>query len=103
MHRKRSSNSTISVDSGARGASGPRKGQSPPAAVEQVNLANLLSACLADTGATRKGDLMSQPLPPRANLEQLRKQAKSLLKGKRAFRSEALARIRESSSRLRNL
>lgn len=46
---------------------------------------------------------MSRQLPPRPSLEQLRKQAKSLLKRHQAADSEALTRIRESHSRWRNL
>jgi len=42
-------------------------------------------------------------LPPRPNLEQLRKQAKSLLKRRQAADSEALTRIRESHPRWRKL
>ena len=42
---------------------------------------------------------MSKPLPPRPSLEQLRKQAKSLLKLRHAADSESLARIRESHPR----
>ena len=46
---------------------------------------------------------MSRPLPPRPSLEQLRKQAKSLLKHQQAADSPALTRIRESHPRWRNL
>jgi hypothetical protein len=46
---------------------------------------------------------MPKQLPPRPNLEQLRKQAKSLLKGQQAANAKALSRIRESHSRWRNL
>ena len=46
---------------------------------------------------------MSRQLPPRPSLEQLRKQAKSLLKNQQAADSEALTRIRESHPRWRNL
>lgn len=46
---------------------------------------------------------MSRQLPPRPNLEQLRKQAKTLLKRQQAADPEVLARIRESHSRWRNL
>lgn len=42
---------------------------------------------------------MSRPLPARANLEQLRKQAKALLKGWQAVSPESLARIRENHPR----
>jgi len=46
---------------------------------------------------------MSRQLPPRPSLEQLRKQAKSLLKSQQAADSDALTRIRESHPRWRNL
>ncbi len=46
---------------------------------------------------------MSRQLPPRPSLEQLRKQAKSLLKRQKAADSEALTRIRENHTRWRNL
>jgi ankyrin repeat protein len=46
---------------------------------------------------------MSRQLPPRPSLEQLRKQAKSLLKRQQASDSEGLTRIRESHPRWRNL
>jgi hypothetical protein len=46
---------------------------------------------------------MSRRLPPSPNLEQLKKQAKSLLKRQQAADSEALARIRENRPRGRNL
>ncbi|HMG87551.1 MAG TPA: ankyrin repeat domain-containing protein [Terracidiphilus sp.] len=46
---------------------------------------------------------MSRQLPLRPSLEQLRKQAKSLLKSQQAADPEALTRIRESHPRLRNL
>jgi ankyrin repeat protein len=46
---------------------------------------------------------MSRQLPPRPNLEQLRKQAKSLLKRQQVKDSEALTRIRESHPRWKNL
>jgi len=46
---------------------------------------------------------MSRQLPPRPSLEQLRKQAKSLLKHQQAADSEALTRIRESHPRCRKL
>ena len=45
---------------------------------------------------------MSRQLPPRPSLEQLKKQAKSLLKRLQAADPEALTRIRESHPRLRN-
>ena len=46
---------------------------------------------------------MSRQLPPSPSLEQLKKQAKSLLKHQQAADSEALTRIRKSHSRWRNL
>ena len=46
---------------------------------------------------------MSRQLPPNPSLEQLKKQAKSLLKRQRAADSEALARIRENYPRWKNL
>ncbi|HTX74718.1 MAG TPA: ankyrin repeat domain-containing protein [Terracidiphilus sp.] len=46
---------------------------------------------------------MSRPLPARANLEQLRKQAKALLKGHQSASPAALARIREHHPRYRGL
>ena len=46
---------------------------------------------------------MPRQLPPRANLEQLKKQAKSLLKRKEASEPESLSRIRESLPRLSKL
>ena len=46
---------------------------------------------------------MSRQLPPSPSLEQLKKQAKSLLKRQQAADSEALARIRESHPRYANL
>lgn len=46
---------------------------------------------------------MSRQLPPRPSLEQLRKQAKSLLKHQQAADSAALTRIRESHPQRRNL
>lgn len=46
---------------------------------------------------------MSGQLPPRPSLEQLRKQAKSLLKSQQAADSESLTRIRLSHPRWRNL
>lgn len=46
---------------------------------------------------------MSRQLPPRPSLEQLRKQAKSLLKHQQAADSAALARIRENHPHWRNL
>ena len=46
---------------------------------------------------------MSRQLPPRPSLEQFRKQAKSLLKLRRAADSEALTRIRQSHPRWRKL
>jgi hypothetical protein len=46
---------------------------------------------------------MSKQLPPSPSLEQLKKQAKSLLKRLQAAGSEALTRIRESHPRWRNL
>jgi len=46
---------------------------------------------------------MSRQLPPSPSLEQLKKQAKSLVKRQRAADSEALARIRENHPRWRNL
>jgi ankyrin repeat protein len=46
---------------------------------------------------------MPKQLPLRPNLEQLRKQAKSLLKAQQAAAPEALARIRESHPRWKNL
>ena len=46
---------------------------------------------------------MSRQLPPRPSLEQLRKQAKSLLRGQRAAEPDALNRIRESHPRWRGL
>jgi ankyrin repeat protein len=46
---------------------------------------------------------MSRQLPPRPNLEHLRKQAKSLLKRQQAAESDALTRIRESHPRFSNL
>lgn len=46
---------------------------------------------------------MSRQLPPSPSLEQLKKQAKSLLKRQRAADSEALARVRENHPRRRNL
>lgn len=42
---------------------------------------------------------MTRQLPPRPNLEQLRNQAKSLLKGHRAAVPEAVARVRENHPR----
>jgi ankyrin repeat protein len=42
---------------------------------------------------------MTRPLPSRPNLEQLKNQAKSLLKGHRAAVPEALARVRENHPR----
>jgi ankyrin repeat protein len=46
---------------------------------------------------------MSRQLPPNPSLEQLKKQAKSLLKRQQAADSEALTRIRENHPRWRNL
>jgi len=46
---------------------------------------------------------MSRQLPSSPSLEQLKKQAKSLLKHQQAADSEALTRIRKSHSRWRNL
>jgi hypothetical protein len=46
---------------------------------------------------------MSRQLPPSPSLEQLKKQAKSLLKGQQAADPEALTRIRENHPRWRNL
>jgi len=46
---------------------------------------------------------MSKQLPPSPSLEQLKKQAKSLLKRQQAADSEALTRIRENHPRWRNL
>lgn len=46
---------------------------------------------------------MSRQLPSRPNLEQLRKQAKSLLKSQQAGDAEALTRIRESHPRSKKL
>lgn len=46
---------------------------------------------------------MSSKLPPRPSLEQLKRQAKSLLKRQQAADSAALTRIRESHPRWRNL
>jgi hypothetical protein len=46
---------------------------------------------------------MSRQLSPSHSLEQLKKQAKSLLKGQQAADSEALTRIRENHPRWRNL
>jgi len=46
---------------------------------------------------------MSKQLPPNPSLEQLKKQAKSLLKLQQAADSEALTRIRENHRRWRNL
>ncbi|HEV2470738.1 MAG TPA: ankyrin repeat domain-containing protein [Candidatus Sulfotelmatobacter sp.] len=45
---------------------------------------------------------MSKQLPPNPSLEQLKKQAKSLLKRQQAADSEALARIRENHPRYKN-
>jgi ankyrin repeat protein len=45
---------------------------------------------------------MSKPLPARANFEQLRKQAKALLKGHHSASAESLARIRENHPRYGN-
>ena len=45
---------------------------------------------------------MSRQLPPSPSLEQLKKQAKSLLKRQQAADSEALTRIRENHPRWRN-
>lgn len=45
---------------------------------------------------------MPRPLPARPNLEQLKKQAKALLKGHQASSAESLARIRENHPRFRN-
>jgi ankyrin repeat protein len=45
---------------------------------------------------------MPKPLPPRANLEQLRKQAKALLKGHQCASPGSLARIRENHPRYRS-
>ena len=45
---------------------------------------------------------MQKQLPPRPNLEQLKTQAKSILKGHRAAVPETLARIHEHHPRLRN-
>jgi hypothetical protein len=46
---------------------------------------------------------MSRQLPPSLSLEQLKKQAKSLLKRQQAGDSEALARVRENHPRWRSL
>jgi ankyrin repeat protein len=46
---------------------------------------------------------MSKQLPPRPSLEQLKKQAKSLLKDQQAADSNAFVRIRENDARWRNL
>ena len=46
---------------------------------------------------------MSRQLPPSPSLEQLKKQAKSLLKRQQAADSEVLTRIRENHPRWRNL
>jgi hypothetical protein len=49
---------------GARGASSPRKGPSPPCSnCTAYNLTNLLSACGADTGHERKGDFHVKATP----------------------------------------
>jgi ankyrin repeat protein len=45
---------------------------------------------------------MSKPLPARANFEQLRKQAKFLLKGHQSASAESMARIRENHPRHRS-
>src|SRR5258705_6513347 len=45
---------------------------------------------------------MTRQLPSRPNLEQLKNQAKSLLKGNRAAVPEALARVRENHPRWQN-
>lgn len=45
---------------------------------------------------------MPKPLPARANLEQLRKQAKALLKGHQSALPESMARIRENHPRFRS-
>ena len=68
------------------------------------NLTNLLSACGADTGHERKGDFHVKATPAESqSLEQLKKQAKSLLKRQQAADSKALTRIRENHPRWRNL
>src|SRR5579862_6874037 len=46
---------------------------------------------------------MSRQLPPSPSLEQLKKQAKSLLKRHQAADSEVLTRIRENHARWKNL
>ena len=46
---------------------------------------------------------MSKQLPPNPSLEQLKKQAKSLLKRQQVADSEALSRVRENHPRWRNL
>jgi ankyrin repeat protein len=65
-------------------------------------ITNLLSACDADTGDSRKGDFMKKQLPSRPNLEQLKNQAKSLLKDHRAALPEVLARVRGCHPRWQN-
>ena len=55
------------------------------------------------TQAHGKEILMPKQLPPRPNLEQLRKQAKSLLKGQLAADSDALTRIRASHPRWKDV
>src|SRR5262245_34075613 len=77
-----------------QGAPRPRAGPSPPEHSRDVNV-DLLSARCADMGAL-KGDPMFAPsrqLPERPSLEQLRKQAKDLLRDAREADAGALARM----------
>src|SRR6266404_5052653 len=83
-----------SVHHASQDAPRPRKGPSPPV-MEEAGIHDLLSARRADAGVA-KGDLMSNPassLPARPSLEQLRTQAKDLLKGYHAGARIAVERF----------
>jgi hypothetical protein len=71
--------------------------------LHSYNLTNLLSACVRAQATNGKEISMSRQLPPSPSLEQLKKQAKSLLKRQQAADSEALTRTRENHPRWRNL
>ena len=55
------------------------------------------------SGRSSQEDVYKRQLPPSPSLEQLKKQAKSLLKRQQAADSGALTRIRENHPRWRNL
>jgi len=69
--------------------------------MEEAGIHDLLSARRADAGVA-KGDLMSNPassLPARPSLEQLRKQAKELLRGYRAGDRSVVERVQAQHHR----